>query len=123
MLYKSRLSACEIFKQKSVDDRAQIVEQHACCALCLDWSGTHQRDKCDAKIGNKPFPLCDITTNNVACNRPHNRLLHGTLRAYCLHTRKGRVVGHAPEPKLEDLLSAPTQDEILQDDDVLMSMQ
>ena len=127
--YKSRLSACDTFRSKPVNDRAKIVEESKACALCLDWTGDHTKDNCDAKVKGDPFPRCDVATNSVACGRAHNRLLHGTLNQYCLYTRhrvraKAFQAGATPAADdNEDDLCAPHEDEILSDENVLMPMQ
>ena len=124
IFYKSRLSACDIFKNKSVEERAALVEQVGACALCLDWTGDHKRDKCDAKLAGQPFPRCDVTTSNLQCGKPHNKLLHGTTRSYCLYTRiKAVNQVKSGMPTNEESLFAPTQDEVLMDTNVMMPLQ
>merc|ERR1711873_260490 len=42
----SRLSACQAWKDQSLEDRAAFVEKVQGCALCLDWTGNHQASNC-----------------------------------------------------------------------------
>ena len=122
-LYKSRLSACDAFRNKSVEERATVVENCGGCALCLDWTGNHKRDACDAKVGQQKFPWCDVNTGSGVCGRNHNKLLHGNTRNYCMTVQNCRVVPTAPA-RVIDVLEAPTeQDLIIANADTLLPIQ
>ena len=85
MLYKTRLSVCDDFKALSVDDRVALVEGAGGCALCLDWTGSHQRDTCKEKVSAKMglFDSCKQMVNGQPCGRKHNYMLHGSTSKYC----------------------------------------
>ena len=83
-LYKTYLSACEVFRSMIVAERARIVERSKACQLCLDWTGTHQRDQCKAVTkGGQPYGVCEAQDNGVVCGLKHNKMLHGSTVRYC----------------------------------------
>ena len=87
--YKTRLSNCEAFTSKSVDERATIIQQTRGCILCLDWTGSHQVRTCQAKAGQgKTFDPCKRLVNGSPCGEWHNHLLHGSRNNYC-NSEKG----------------------------------
>ena len=59
---------CFAFKQKSIDERAQLVKDLEACCLCL--AITHKGSPCPRKGDWK----CDVS----GCGAPHSKLLHGT---------------------------------------------
>ena len=97
-LWKTRLSACPTFMdQMQPAERAALVEEAQCCALCLDWTGSHQRDNCTETIRAKvtgmtrPFSPCPITTGGIPCGKKHNSLLHGSTIKYCNYSQTNRL--------------------------------
>ena len=60
---------CFAFKQKSIDERAQLVKDLGACCLCL--AITHKGNPCPRKGEWK----CDES----GCDQPHSKLLHGTI--------------------------------------------
>ena len=54
------------------------MDKVAGCALCTDYTGEHQRDKCDATVKGKCFNNCSIQEGGKACGKKHNHLVHGT---------------------------------------------
>ena len=94
--YKNRLSVCETFRDKSLEEKAGLVQLAGGCALCLDWTGEHKAKDCQAKgrFGKK-FEACNQIVGGSPCGRPHNRLLHGTGNKYCNSARKVSNCNHS----------------------------
>ena len=95
-LWRTRLSNCPNFMDKmQAAERAELVEKAGACALCLDWTGSHQRHNCKEHIrkGKGPFGPCTITTSGVACGKLHNLLLHGSVIKYCNYMQVNAVKG------------------------------
>ena len=87
--YKNRLSVCDAFRSKSLDERATIIQQTRGCVLCLDWTGDHQAKACQAKDRNgKTYEPCKQLVNGSPCGKRHNHLLHGTGNSYCNSVKK-----------------------------------
>ena len=111
-LFRTSLYFCDKFKNLSPSERANLVQAAGGCALCLDWTGSHQRDKCSTKLGRKQLPLsnCNVVdNNNVKCGRKHHTMLHGTTSQFCNLVRSCRVPVppvQDPPPDQEDLLAA-----------------
>ena len=83
VFYKNRLSVCEKFRGKTLEERAGLVQLAGGCALCLDWSGDHRAKECKAKIRGKQFEACGQLEGGQPCGKRHNRLLHGTGNNFC----------------------------------------
>ena len=95
-LWRTRLSNCPNFMDRmQAAERAALVEKSEACALCLDWTGSHQRDNCKEHIkkGKGPFGPCTITTGGVPCGKLHNSLLHGSTIKYCNYMQVNAVKG------------------------------
>ena len=91
ILYKNRLSVCELFQELSVEERAELVEKVGACSLCLDWTGTHNHDTCTEQRsgGQGPFQSCRRPTGNGAmCGSRHHEMLHGGSVKFCFATRR-----------------------------------
>ena len=84
-VYMSRLTSCSAWMNLSLADRAKAVETANGCSLCTDWTGDHQKDKCDAKKkGGIPYEACKIEDNSGrTCGSQHNHLLHGSSVQFC----------------------------------------
>ena len=81
--YRNRLSACDDFRSKSLDERATIIQQVKGCILCLDWTGDHQVKNCQGKGKfDRAYEPCKNQVNGSMCSKRHNHLLHGTGNAY-----------------------------------------
>ena len=113
-LWRTRLSACPTFMdQMQAAERAELVEKSQCCALCLDWTGSHQRDNCTEKIRPKGstvsqlFGPCPVTTAGIPCGKRHNSLLHGSTTKYCNYAQLNRQAEETRDTK------APTQKEMV----------
>ena len=95
ILYKNRLSVCEVFQELSVGERAGLVEKVGACALCLDWTGTHNHDTCTEQRsgGRGPFESCARPAGNgELCGRKHHEMLHGASAKFCFATRATLVM-------------------------------
>ena len=87
--YKNRLSVCEVFRDNSLEERANIVQQASGCALCLDWTGDHKAKDCQAKGRfGKSYEACKKMVGASPCGKRHNTLLHGTGNKYCNSVKK-----------------------------------
>ena len=82
-----RLSNCDAFKTKPVQDRANCMAELKCCALCLDWRGTHLSKGCKAKKDGKRLEHCKEKDGNTVCGKPHHKLVHGTNVSFCNSAR------------------------------------
>ena len=101
-LWRTRLSNCPNFMEKmQAAERAALVEKAEACALCLDWTGSHQRDTCKEHIrkGKGPFGPCTITTSGVPCGKLHNSLLHGSTIKYCNYLQVNALTGGRRDTK------------------------
>merc|ERR1711951_345624 len=74
----SRPSACQAWRDQSLEDRAAFVEKVRGCALCLDWTGNHQAFNCSSQIMGKPYGPCKVD----GCGKKHHRSLHGAHNVY-----------------------------------------
>ena len=84
--YRTSLFFCDAFKTLSVDARAALVQSNKGCSLCLNWTGTHQKDNCQTRVGRdqKLMGKCNTVDNNGGvCNKKHHRFIHGTANLYC----------------------------------------
>ena len=87
--YKNRLSVCDKFCDKSLEEKAGLVQLAGGCSLCLDWIGEHKAKDCQAKGRNgRKLEACNQMVGGQPCGRPHDRLLHGTGNKYCNSVRK-----------------------------------
>ena len=87
--YKNRLSVCEVFRDKPLEERANIIQQTNGCALCLDWTGDHQAKACQAKGRfGKTYEACKKKVGGSLCGKCHNSLLHGMGNKYCNSVKK-----------------------------------
>ena len=75
----SRLSRCDKFRNMDLQSRVKELERLKACALCLDSTGRHQRESCDAKAkGGEPFKNCSMADNaGNKCGRKHRAWVHG----------------------------------------------
>ena len=80
-----RLSNCETFISESVENRAGIIAAMNGCVICLDYSGSHQAYRCQAKDEQgKMFEPCkQLVKNGSPCGDWHNHLLHGSRNHFC----------------------------------------
>ena len=80
--YKTRLSACDLFRSMSVNERAQTLADLEGCIKCTDWQ--HVSKDCDAVYGKRKWQPCTIkdSGSNVKCGKDHHNLLHGSSHAY-----------------------------------------
>ena len=97
----SRLSACQHFKNQSLEDRAAFVEKIRGCALCLDWTGSHQATNCSSQIKGQPYKPCKVQ----GCGKKHHASLHGATNAYV--NNKNRVVPRKAHKKKSISPTAP----------------
>ena len=77
-LFTTRMNKCNSFLNMSAEERASLLDKVGGCALCTDYSGSHQKDKCDATVEGKPFKSCSIQEGGQICGKRHNHLVHGT---------------------------------------------
>ena len=80
----TRLSKCDKFRNMDLQNRVKELERLKACALCLDSSGDHQREKCTAKTkGGELFRSCSMIDNSGnKCNKKHNPWVHGGASSY-----------------------------------------
>ena len=80
----TRLSRCDKFRNMDIQNRVRELERLKGCALCLDATGDHQRDKCPARTkNNQPYQNCSmIDSNGNKCNKKHNPWVHGSTSSY-----------------------------------------
>ena len=117
MLYKTRLSVCEAFKALSVDERVAVLEEAGGCGLCLDWTGSHQRDTCKEKISGRLglFEDCRQMVNGQPCGKKHNHMLHGATSKYCNFLSVNVVrAGRREAPTAQDVEKADAVTALLQ---------
>ena len=93
----TRLSSCPVFRNKSANERAGIISQAQGCVLCLDWSGNHRRDSCEAKVKGQKPSSCTMKSNGVVCGIHHHEMLHGTTQRYCNAITRGDLERGVPE--------------------------
>ena len=74
----TRLTRCQAFKDQSLEDRATFVEKVRGCALCLDWTGSHQASNCPSQSQGKPYGPCTMD----GCGKKHNKLVHRAHNVY-----------------------------------------
>ena len=125
MYYRDRLSSCEAFTSKSVDERATIIQQAGGCILCLDWTGSHQVRACQAKgRQGRMFDPCKQLTNGSPCGKRHNHLLHGSGNSYC-NSIKRVLTSNTGVPNVlgKDAPGMPTIKEIEAADSVVTLLQ
>ena len=70
-----RFFRCDEFKSKSVQDRAQVLEDNNACSKCTSWN--HQKDKCSLTT------KCSETVNGKKCGESHSSMVCGSGNAYC----------------------------------------
>ena len=97
----SRLTACQAFRDQSLEDRAAFVEKVRGCALCLDWTGNHQASNCSSQIQGQPYKPCKVD----GCGKKHHRSLHGALNSYV--NNKNAVVPRKVHKKKANKSSRP----------------
>ena len=67
-----------------IAERAALIQANNGCALCTDWTGTHNKDNCDAKTkSGGSLSTCDVSVGGGTCGKKHHRLLHGSKVQYC----------------------------------------
>merc|ERR1711867_125806 len=87
--FKSRLSACSVFRSKTPEERAAIVTEAEGCSLCLDWTGEHKATKCKSTTGKgQSYEACIKPEGAGVCGKPHNTMLHGSTNRYCNSARR-----------------------------------
>ena len=61
-----------------IQSREKELERLKGCALCLDSTGRHQRENCDAKTkGGEAFKNCSMADNaGNKCGKKHNAWVH-----------------------------------------------
>ena len=83
------MSVCEVFRDKSLEEKANLVQLASGCALCLDWTGDHKAKDCQAKGKfGKQYEACKQMVGASPCGKRHNTLLHGTGNKYCNSVKK-----------------------------------
>ena len=79
--YKTRLAACQKFRDMSVNERAQALADAKGCVKCTDWM--HVSKDCDAVYGKRKWQPCSVKDGSSGkCGKDHHNLLHGTSHAY-----------------------------------------
>ena len=80
----TRLSRCDKFRNMDLISRVKELERLKACAMCLDSTGSHQRDNCTAKSkGGEPYRNCSmIDSTGKKCDRKHNPWVHGGTSSY-----------------------------------------
>ena len=74
-----RFSSCEIFRQKSESERADVLEKNTSCSRCLSW--LHAKDSRECKA---PKASCGYNKGGgVKCKGDHSRMVCGSGNAYC----------------------------------------
>ena len=117
ILYKTRLSVCDTFKALSVEERVAMVEEARGCALCLDWTGSHQRDTCKEKISVAKglFENCKEAVNGNPCGKKHNYMLHGSAAKFVNFVTVNAVkAGRREAPTAKDIDKADAVTTLLQ---------
>ena len=116
-LYKTYLSACETFRSMTVAERARIVERAKACQLCLDWTGSHQRDQCKAVTkGGQSYGDCKAQDNGVVCGLKHNKMLHGSTIRYCNLTHVHSMLKNRMAGQPFDVDAVPTDADLREAD-------
>ena len=90
--FKTRLAACEKFREMSVNERAQALADVRGCVKCTDWQ--HVSKDCDAVYGKKTWQPCTVQDDGSKCGKDHHSLLHGASHAYICKLKAGGVVQH-----------------------------
>ena len=108
------MSVYDTFRDKSLEERANIVQQTSGCALCLDWTGDHKAKDCQAKGKfGKTYEACSKKVSGSPCGKRHNSLLHGTGNKYCNSVKKvSNCNNRAPNLLGKGAPGAPTVKEI-----------
>ena len=88
--YKTRLAACEKFREMSVNERAQALASVNACVKCTDWQ--HVSKDCDAVYGKKSWQPCTVKDDGSKCGKNHHNLLHGASHAYICKLKAAGVV-------------------------------
>ena len=108
MFYSTRLSLCSTFKNLNIQDKTTVVEKSKACALCLNWTGNHNRDNCTATYKGQPFENCSMVTNGGECGKKHSRHLHGSTSFICNVVVHNRAMPTSKSPNY----IAPSQAEL-----------
>ena len=105
---------------KTIDERANIIQQARSCILCLDWSGNHQVGAYQARSRHgRAYEPCKQLVNGMPCSKRHNDLLHGTGNKYCNSVKKVLTSNYGvPNVLGRDALGMPTVKEIKAADNV-----
>ena len=87
--FKTRLFVCDVFRLKTPQERASIVDEAEGCCLCLDWTGSHKTTECTATNSKgEPYEACIKTEGGAICGKHHNTMLHGSTHRYCNSARR-----------------------------------
>ena len=89
-LASSRLYDCDVWMNKSAQEKINLLAKHNGCTLCTSWK--HSKKDCNATI-----KTCRHKTQNGECGEAHNRAFHGLTHAYlnyisvnaCVHVNSG----------------------------------
>ena len=93
----TRLGACSKFTDKTITERAAIVQWAGGCALCLDWMSNHQMNYYTSlEKGGVPFSNCKIDVNGMPCRGKYNVLLHGPIEKHSNYVSYNDGVKDAP---------------------------
>ena len=111
-LYCTRLASCPAFQNSSTAGCATMVQTVNGCQLCLDWTGTHQRDNCTSKSKGKPYSNCNNLTSGKPCGLRHNPLLHGTQVKYVNYVQVNSVKTSCSQDKGDFVYDVPSLEEI-----------
>ena len=90
--FKTRLAACEKFREMSINERAQALADAGGCVKCTDWQ--HASKDCDAVYGKKKWQPCTVKDDgsSTKCGKNHHSLLHGASHAYICKLKSGGLV-------------------------------
>ena len=74
-----RFQNCPSFLRKTPDQRAQMLEKHKACSICLD--STHGKDDCRTNFNSVVSETA--LDGNTICKEFHSKLVHGSGLPYC----------------------------------------
>jgi hypothetical protein len=96
-----------------VAERASLVEKTNGCALCLDYTGRHQKDNCRSMSLGSLYGRCDRQVNGVDCGKQHNSLLHGATGRFCNYVQVNALRASVP-PTMAELEAGDAAGTLLQ---------